>query len=154
MRTTFFTLALLAVLALLGGDSALFSQGKVRPKPSTRFRELMKEKLKNSQVLLEGIALADFAKIRRSAEILNQMTKTEEWHILKTPRYEMHSNEFRRAADALIEKAKGRNIDGVTLSYFELTMACVRCHQYVREVRDARLPAPPSKEALVALPRR
>ena len=31
-------------------------------------------------------------------------------------------------------------MDGTTLAFFEMTMSCVRCHQYVREIRDARLP--------------
>jgi cytochrome c556 len=129
----------LALLALFGGDSALQSQSK----SPTRVNQLMHEKLNNAKVLLEGIALADFPKIRRSAETLHQLSKTAEWHVVQTPRYEMYSNEFRRAAEGIIQKAKAKNIDGVTLSYFEMTMSCVRCHAYVREVRDARLRLPP-----------
>jgi hypothetical protein len=63
--------------------------------------------------------------------------------VYKTPKYELQSNEFRRAAENVVAKAKLRNIDGVTLAYFELTMSCVRCHGYVREIRDARLPGGP-----------
>jgi cytochrome c556 len=104
--------------------------------------KIMQEKLKHSQKLLEGIAIADYDKVSRSAEELILLSKTEEWHVIKTPKYEMHSNEFRRAAELVIQKAKAKNLDGVTLAYFELTMSCVRCHQYVREVRDARLELP------------
>jgi cytochrome c556 len=110
-------------------------QGKVK--------KIMEDKLKNSQKILEGIALNDYDKISRSAAELIQLTKTEEWHVVKTPRYEMHSNEFQRTAELIIQKAKNKNIDGVTLAYFEMTMSCVRCHQYVREVRDASLPDRP-----------
>jgi hypothetical protein len=102
--------------------------------------KLMIEKLNSSKILLEGIALGDFKKIDRSAETLIQLSKTAEWFVYKTPRYELHSNEFRRAAENILLKSKDKNLDGVTLAYFDLTMACVRCHQYVREVRDARLP--------------
>ena len=102
--------------------------------------KLMVEKLNNSKMLLEGIALGDFNKITRSAENLIQISKTAEWFVYKTPRFELHSNEFRRAAENIVQRAKDKNLDGVTLAYFELTMGCVRCHQYVREVRDARLP--------------
>jgi hypothetical protein len=66
----------------------------------------------------------------------------------KTPRYEMHSNEFQRAAETLIRKAKDKNIDGTSLAFFEMTMSCVRCHQYVREIRDARLPNMPQGATL------
>lgn len=104
---------------------------------------IMKAKLKASQTLLEGIALADFKMVTANAEELIQLTKAEEWMVFKTPKYEVFSNEFRRAAETVVAKAKLKNIDGVTLAYFDLTMSCVRCHTYVREIRDARLPGGP-----------
>jgi hypothetical protein len=115
--------------------------------------KIMVEKLNNSKMLLEGIALGDFGKISRSADNLIQLSKTAEWFVYKTPRYELYSNEFRRAAENILQKAKDKNLDGVTLAYFELTMGCVRCHQYVREVRDARAPLPlqPPLERGIAL---
>jgi len=109
---------------------------------ASNLNKLMLEKLDNSKMLLEGIALGDFNKIRRSADTLIQLSKTEEWFVFKTPRYELHSNEFRRAAENIVQKARDKSLDGATLAYFELTMSCVRCHQYVREVRDARLLVP------------
>lgn len=115
--------------------SATVAQGKGK-----QVSKLMAEKLSSSQKLLEGIAMADFKKIERSAEQLIELTNTEEWLMHKAPRYEMHTNEFRRAAETLVRKAKDKNIDGTTLAFFDMTMSCVRCHQHVREVRDARLP--------------
>ena len=47
--------------------------------------KLMQEKLNSSKMLLEGIALADFNKINRSAESLIQLSKTAEWFVYKTP---------------------------------------------------------------------
>ncbi|MFO0865072.1 MAG: hypothetical protein U0744_10555 [Gemmataceae bacterium] len=107
-----------------------------------KLNRLMADKLRFSQRILEGIALADYTKITQSAEELIQLSRTAEWFAIKTPRYELNSNEFRRAAEGLIAKAKTKNLDGVVLAYQELTMSCVRCHEYVREVRDARLPLP------------
>lgn len=118
-----------------------------------QLNKLMVDKLKFAQKLLEGIALADFNKIATSAEELVQISKTTEWVVFKTPRYELHSNEFRRAAEAVIKKARGKSIDGTVLAYMELTMSCVRCHQYVREQRDARGPSDlPARTALVERP--
>jgi hypothetical protein len=120
------------------------------PEPQqTKVQKTMVEKLKSSQSLLAGIATADFTKITLSTEELIRLSRTEEWQVIKTPRYELHSNEFRRAAEVILQKAKAKNIDGVTLSYFELTMSCVRCHSYVREVREARAPAPRPLEVAV-----
>src|SRR5262249_58123833 len=111
-------------------------------KKGSALSELMQKKLKNAQLVLEGLALGDFAKITRSAETLIQITKTEEWQVLKNPRYEMHTNEFRRAAENLVQKARDKNLDGAAFAYVELTMSCVRCHQFVRDVRDVRLNTP------------
>ncbi len=109
------------------------------PAPQPKVNKIMMEKLKSSQALLAGIATSDFNRISSNADELIQLTKREEWQVIKTPRYVMYSNEFRRTAENIIQKAKAKNIDGVTLAYFEMTMSCVRCHQYVREVREARL---------------
>lgn len=106
-----------------------------------RLRQLMAAKLLHAQKLLEGIATAKFDKIEKHANELVQISKSAEWLAAhKNPRYEMFSNEFQRAAEEIAKKAKAKNIDGVTLAYFDLTKACVRCHQKMREVRDARLP--------------
>ena len=103
-----------------------------------------------SEDVLEGIARGDFKKVGGSAEKLIQLSKTAEWFVFKTPRFELHSNEFRRAAETIVDKAKQKNLDGVTLAYFDLTMSCVRCHQYVRDVRDARGPSPHARDTVVA----
>jgi hypothetical protein len=144
----------LALVTLLAGDAALPGQTKTPPKPSRARDELMVAKLKHAKLLLEGIALADFKKIQRSAEELIQLSKTAEWRAVRSPRYEMYTNEFRRAGEAIVLKARAKNIDGVTLHYFEMTMSCVRCHEYLREVRDARLPGPSPDATAAALPLR
>jgi cytochrome c556 len=107
-----------------------------------QMRQLMIEKLQTSQKLLEAIAKGDFKQIGQHADRLSQIANQTEWMANKTPRYQLHSNEFRRAAETMAQKAKEKNLDGVTLAYMDMTMSCVRCHQYTREVCDARLPVP------------
>ena len=107
-----------------------------------QLRQLMANKLQTSQKILESIATSDFKKIEQHADELQKIANQAEWIAYKAPRYELHSNEFRRAADTISRKAKEKNLDGVTLAYMDLTMSCVRCHQYVREVRDAKAPSP------------
>jgi cytochrome c556 len=123
----------------------LVFRGRVRRRPRKKpdgLSKVMVEKLNSSKILLEGIAISDFKKISASAEKLVQLSNKAEWFVLKTPRFELHSNEFRRAAEVIAQKASDKNLDGVALAYFDLTMSCIRCHQYVREVRDARLSVP------------
>jgi hypothetical protein len=98
--------------------------------------KLMIEKLKNAQVLLEGLATNDFDKMTKSAERLIEISKAVEWRAYKTPQYDVHTNNFRRAAETIIKKAKEKNVDGATLAYVDMTVTCVRCHQHCREIRD------------------
>lgn len=132
MRNTLIVLGAIVTLGLVT-HQATFSQN-----PRKTVDALMAQKLKSSQQVLEGISLGDFKKITAGAEQLIQLTKTEEWLVHKTPRYQTHSNEFVRAAETLIRKSEEKNLDGATLAFFDMTMSCVRCHQYVREIRDAR----------------
>src|SRR4051794_13468793 len=90
-------------------------------------KELMQKKLMHSQKVLEGIALNDFDRINANANELMELSKAAEWKVLKSPQYELYSNEFRRNAEALASSAKAKNIDGATLAYVDLTLTCVKC---------------------------
>lgn len=135
MRPWLRRLCVLSLVGTFGGLAAdVYAQG--------RLTQLMRDKLTASQRLLEGIALADYNAIGRNADELIRISRTAEWLAYKTNHYEMHSNDFRRAAEQISTKAKAKNIDGVMLAYHDLVNSCVRCHKYVREIRDARQPLP------------
>jgi hypothetical protein len=123
------------VLALLLGIPTLSGHGG-EPKKDDKLHDLMQRKLAASQKVLEGIALGDFDKIGKQADELIQVSKQTEWRVLKTPQFELHSNDFRRVADNLAKDAKDKNLDGAALSYVELTLTCVKCHKHVRGIRD------------------
>jgi cytochrome c556 len=125
-------LAMVACIPILSGDG---------PKDN-KVQQLMKKKLQHSQKVLEGIALNDFDLVSKNAEDLMQVSKEAEWRVLKSPEYEVNSNEFRRSTTALIKAAKDKNIDGAALAYVDLTLSCVRCHKHLREVRQTRLDQP------------
>jgi len=122
---------LVAIAALLPLATTLHGDDR----DSKKVSELMHRKLTCSQKILEGISTNDLDKVSKNAEELVQISKDAEWLVIKTPRYEVHSLEFQRAAENLVEKAKEKNLDGATLSYVDLTLSCVKCHKYVREVR-------------------
>jgi len=99
--------------------------------------ELMQRKLTASQKILEGVAIGDYKLIARHADELIQISKEAEWKVIKTAQYEVHSSDFRRTAEELIKNAKDKNLDAAALTYVDLTLGCVKCHKYVREVRMA-----------------
>ncbi len=133
MRKLIYPALFLGLLGFLSPDRTGATQ-------QSALKEVMMQKLRASQLLLEGMAQGDFNKVGTQADTLIRLSKTAEWSVRKTPRYELHTNEFRRAAETIAEKARAKNIDGVALGYVDMTLSCVRCHQYVREVQDARLP--------------
>ncbi len=142
MRIVCRLLPMVACLAVILGAEA--AQEKKSPKkPPDAVGTLMRQKLQHAQKVLEGVATANFPMIARGAEELIQLTKAEEWQVLRTARYQLFSNEFRRTAEDLVAKAEGKNLDGAALAYVEMTLSCVRCHRYVREVREARSPNRP-----------
>lgn len=132
MRRAIFVLEVTIFLAMI----PLLSGHAQEPKKELKVPGLMQKKLEHAQKVLEGIAVNDFDKILKGSEELIDISKKAEWRVLKTPQYEVHSNEFRRIADGLQKNARARNLDGAALSYVDLTLTCVKCHKYVREVRD------------------
>jgi len=131
-QVTLAGIVLLALAAGLAGEDP----------DEEKTKALMRKKLENAQKVLEGVAMRDFSLIGKHAEELMLLSQQAEWHVMKTPRYEVCSNEFRRSVDDLIQKAKDKNIDGAALSYVEMTLACVKCHKYVREAGMTRLDEP------------
>ena len=133
MRRIFASGALvgMAVLCALPGHG-----DEPKKEPNKKVAQLMHRKLEGAQKVLEGISVSDFDKISKNADELIQVSKEAEWKVLKTEKYELYSNEFRRHADTLIKNAKEKNLDAAALTYVELTLTCVRCHKYVREARE------------------
>jgi hypothetical protein len=128
------TAYILVALTLLASVPTLSGHGDP-PKKDEKLHELMQKKLAASQKVLEGVATNDFDKIGKQADELTAISKQVEWRVIKTPQYELYSNDFRRTADDLAKSAKEKNIDAAALKYVELTLTCVRCHKYVRETR-------------------
>jgi cytochrome c556 len=94
----------------------------------------MRAKLTHSQKLLEGLTTADFDMLAKHSQELALLSQATNWNVLQTEDYLQHSIEFRRAANAVTEAAKQKNLDGATLAFVDMTMKCVRCHKYVRGV--------------------
>lgn len=104
-------------------------------------KELMAAKLKESQVILEGIAMNDFDKITLASIELVRVTRANDFlNAHKGEEYRFQLNTFKRAAEAVGVKAKDKNMDGVLLAYNDLTLSCLKCHQAMRDRKfDARL---------------
>lgn len=126
------------VVALFGPMFLGFGIRAAEPPKPVDVNALMQKKLTYAQKVLEGIALADLDKVGDNAKELALLSKQVEFMVLKTPQYELHANNFRRALEDIQKGVNQKNLDAATLGYMDMTMSCVRCHKHVREVRIAR----------------
>jgi cytochrome c556 len=115
----------------------LAAQGHAEPRED--LRDFMRAKLKHSQNVLEGLVLADYDKIAKGAQEMSLLSLAATWQVLQTPEYLDYSRKFRVEADALTNAAKQGKLDAATQAYNKMTVRCVECHKYVRDVKMARL---------------
>jgi cytochrome c556 len=98
-------------------------------------REFMRNKLKHSQEIVEGLALENFDQIAKNAQQLSSLSQAMGWQVFPNEEYVVQSREFRRAVEALRNQAKEKNLEGAALAYLDVTMKCINCHNYVRKIR-------------------
>ena len=97
-------------------------------------KEAMAMKLKQSQAILEGIALNDFDRIRTAAEVLILICEYNEFlNAFKGDEYRFQLRTFRRTIEAMAMKAKDKSMDGVALAFHDMTNQCLKCHQTMRD---------------------
>jgi hypothetical protein len=87
-------------------------------------------------------ALPDTADPRRSgeAEMMRLISRAASWHVLDSEEYDRLSQDFQEQAGDLERHAKARNLDAAALDYMRISLTCVQCHKYVREVRGRKTP--------------
>lgn len=120
-----------AMLAALVGPGQ--AQQKKAKEPPKKGPSVMQRKLAHAQKVLEALALNDFDKMASNAAELQQCAREASWMVVKTPKYELYSNDFVRQLDTLQAAAKKKNTDAAALAYVEVTLTCVKCHKYIRE---------------------
>ena len=94
----------------------------------------MRAKLAHADHVLEGLAIEDYEMIERAAQELSLASLDSNWQVLQTEDYVRQSAEFRRSCDLLKKAAQDKNLDGATLAWMDVTLKCVQCHKYVRDV--------------------
>ncbi len=127
----------LAVLALflpaLSGHGQEKKKGDPKKPDPQKVKELMHRKLVSSQKLLEALTTNNLPAAGKQAEELTRISKEAEWKVLKTERYEMWSDEFRRSADGIAKAARDRNLESAKLNYLGMVLVCFNCHAYTRD---------------------
>ena len=113
------------VLALgTGGPSA----------QSAGLKPVMRDKLENTQRLLEAVVTVDYAAIVRHADALGRITESEiaSWQRVAQAEYAKHATVFVLSVSGLREAAAGKNIDAAAFEYSTLVSSCLGCHRYIQ----------------------
>ena len=122
--------AVAAAAVLVAGLSTAQEKPKATDPPKKP--TVMQRKLTHAQKVLEGLALEDFDKIRTSSDGLIECVQEASWRINDTDKYQLFSNDFLRRVENLQKAAKDKKIDAAALAYVDMTLTCVKCHQYLR----------------------
>lgn len=138
MRTLIHPAALVVTLVTVVGTG--FGQAQEKKPAEPKKPTVMQRKLAHAQRVLEGLAINDFEKIKTGADELTLCAQEASWKVINTPKYELYSNEFLRTLEALKKAAKAKNVDAAALAYVDMTLTCVKCHQYVREEKMGAAP--------------
>ena len=93
----------------------------------------MKQKLAASQNILAGLTKGDFDMIGKNANSMRAVGYLERWVRADIPGYRTLMNDFEYANKSLALAARGKNLDGATVAYMQLTFSCVHCHKLIRD---------------------
>ncbi len=105
----------------------------------------MRDKLVNSQGLLQAMVTADYAAIGRLTNALSRISETEiaSWQVGAQPEYRAQAMQFISSVEGLRQAAATRDLDGTLTEYTALVSSCTRCHAHVRTSRLALFEPPP-----------
>ena len=133
MRNLALPLVGIGLVAVLAGSLLSFEEQE----PNLRF--IMQRKLDHAHSLLEALITEDFETLEDSASALRALSEEAGWFVITTPEYTERSTSFRRAVTEIEQSAKEKNLDRAALGYVDMTLQCVRCHQFLRGTARAGL---------------
>ena len=127
-----FGLSLIVITVVAGLFLSRHSMGQEQDQDSVSRRDFMRMKLNYTQNILEGLTTRDFGLIISGAEEVERITQAEAWNSNDFADYQKISDELRSVAKHLKKAGQNSNLEAAALRYFELTMKCMDCHQYLR----------------------
>ena len=128
-----FGLSLVVIAVVAGLFLSRHSMGQEQDQDSVSRRDFMRMKLNYTQNILEGLTTRDFGLIISGAEEVERITQAEAWNSNDFADYQKISDELRSVAKHLKKAGQNSNLEAAALRYFELTMKCIDCHQYLRK---------------------
>jgi hypothetical protein len=103
-------------------------------------RQVMRDKLELSEVLLGALVTSNWGALGKSAQALVAVTNRPGWQVLEAPEYVRQTRAFLNATQSLIDASGQRDQRVALTAYTGLVASCVECHRYVARLRVAGQP--------------
>jgi hypothetical protein len=116
-----------------------------KDEPERILSRFMRQKLQASTLILEGLCTEDLERIQQGTETLLKMSNEEKWRVSNDVMYRRYSREFVSAVEELKKEAEDGDMDGTSMSWVNVTMKCLKCHEWVRNTVLADGTAPVEK---------
>jgi len=100
-------------------------------------RQVMREKLELSEILLGGLVTSNWASLHKTTGSLIDVINRPGWQVLQAPEYVRQTSAFLKATQALLEAADARDQRTALTAYNGLVASCVECHRFVARSRVA-----------------
>jgi hypothetical protein len=100
--------------------------------PEPLLKSFMRQKLVSSNRILEGLVTDNFEMVEQSADELMQMSVEATWRVSNDALYRRYSTEFHDAVGEMKDKAQAKSSEGTSLAWMNVTMRCLKCHEWVR----------------------
>ena len=115
--------------------------------PDRPLKKFMRQKLDASNLILEGLCTEDLTMVAEGSEVLMTMGREVQWRVSNDILYNRYSKEFVNAVEELQKEAEDNDMNGTSMAWVNVTMKCLKCHEWVRNAvladsdKQALLPA-------------
>jgi hypothetical protein len=117
-------------LAMTAGQNG--GSADQQDEPRKGLSKFMRQKLEASSTVLEGLCTEDLELVSKGSKVLLQMSHEERWRVSADMLYRRYSNEFSAAVEELLKESEDQDMDGTSLAWVNVTMKCLKCHEWVR----------------------
>ena len=100
--------------------------------PDPALKKFMRQKLHASNQILEGLCTEDLEMVSDGSDTLMKMSGEEHWRVSNDIMYRRYSTEFMHAVEELQKEAEDNDMNGTSLAWVNVTMKCLKCHEWVR----------------------
>ncbi len=108
------------------------SSADKKDEPVHPLQKFMRQKLHASNAILEGLCTEDLKMVAEGSETLMKMSREEQWRVSNDIMYKRYSREFINSVEELQTEAEDNDMDGTSMAWVNVTMKCLKCHEWVR----------------------